>query len=141
MADEVFLPDGRETVASVIADALGEARIVRDEFEVRPVETHELRQLVESQHAINDEHLIVPAGECALHEPPQLRRHGSIEFETDRRSAPAALEHRLELAHQILGLFLDLDLAVADDAESTLPLDRITGKQPPDEEGGRVFAR
>ena len=36
--DEVLLADGREAVAAVVADALGKARIVGHEFEVRPVE-------------------------------------------------------------------------------------------------------
>ena len=42
MDDEVLLPDGGEAVAAVIADALGEARIVGHEFQVRPVDRDEL---------------------------------------------------------------------------------------------------
>ena len=64
-------------------------------------------------------------GERALHEAPQLRRHRRFDLEPDHRAAPAPLEHGLELAHQILGLFLDLDFGIADDAERALPLDRI----------------
>ena len=45
------------------------------------------------------------------------------------RAAPAALERGLEQAHQVLGLFLDLDLGVADDAEGALPLHRVARKQ------------
>ncbi len=67
-----------------------------------------------------------PHDKRALHEAAQLRRHRRLELEPDDRAAPAALEHRLELAHQILGLFLDLDLGVADDAEGALPLHRVT---------------
>ena len=139
--DEVLLADRREAVAGVIANALGVARIVGHEFEVRPVEAHELRQLVERQHAVDEENLVVAARQRALHETAQLRRHRRFELETDDRSAPAALEHRLELAHQVLGLFLDLDLGVADDAEGALPLDRIAGKQPADEQTRHLLER
>ena len=38
MDDDVLLPDRREAVAAVVADALGKARIVGHEFEVGPVD-------------------------------------------------------------------------------------------------------
>ena len=87
------------------------------------------------------EHLVVGAGERPLHESPQLRRHRGFDLEPDHRSAPAALEHGLEHAHQILRLFLDFDFGVADDAERALPLDRIAGEQPADEQAGRLLER
>ncbi len=123
--DEVLLADGGETVAAVIADALGESRVVGHEFEIGPVEAHQLRQLVERQHAVDQEHLVVAASKRALHEAPQLGRHGRFHLEPDHRSAPAPLEHGLELAHEVFGLFLDFDFGIADDAERALPLERI----------------
>ena len=80
-------------------------------------------------------------GERPLHEAPQLDRHRRVEFEPDHRAAPAALEHGLELAHQVFGLFLDFDVAVADDAEGALPLHRVAGEQPADEQAGRLLER
>ena len=136
MDDEVLLADGGEAVAAMIADALGKARIVRHEFEIGPVEAHELRQLVERQHAVDQEHLVV-ATERALHEAPQLGRHGGFDLEPDHRSAPAPLEHGLELAHQVFGLFLDLDFGIADDAERALPLERVAREQLADEQAGQ----
>ena len=79
--------------------------------------------------------------ERALHEAPQLRRHRGFDLEPDHRAAAAALEHGLEQPHQILGLFLDFDFGVADDAERALPLDRVAGKQPADEQAGRLLER
>ena len=55
--------------------------------------------------------------ELAGDEVAQFRRHLAVELDADHRTAAAALQRRLEEAHQILGLFLDLDIAVADDAE------------------------
>ena len=48
---------------------------------------------------------------------------------------------RLELAHQILGLFLDLDVAVADQPEGALPRHRVAGKQLADEHHRDVLER
>ena len=73
--DQVLLPDGGEAVAAMVADALGIARIVRHEFEIGPIEARELRQLVERQHAVDQEHLVVGDGERALHESAQFGRH------------------------------------------------------------------
>ena len=58
---EIFLTNGRETVAGVIADAFGIPRIVRHEFEIRPIHTHQLRQFVEREHAVDQEHLVIGA--------------------------------------------------------------------------------
>ena len=137
--DEVLLADGSEAVAAMVAHPLGIARIVGDEFEVRPVETHELGKLAERKDAVDQEYLVVAAGERPLHEAPQLDRHRRLDFETDHRSAPAALEHGLELAHQVFRLFLDLDLGIADHPEGALPFDRIAGEQASDEQAGRLL--
>ncbi len=72
MDHQVLLPDGREAVAALVADALGIARIVRHEFEIGPVDARELGQFVERQHAVDQEHLVVAAAERPLHEAPQL---------------------------------------------------------------------
>ena len=86
MDDQVLLPDRGKAVAGVIADALGEARIVRHEFEVGPVDGQKLRQLAQRQHALDQEHLVVGDGERALHEAAKLGRHRRFHFEADRPS-------------------------------------------------------
>ena len=67
--------------------------------------------------------------ERLLHETAQLDRHLRVEFEADHLSAPAALQRGLKQPHQVLGLFLDLDVAVADDAEEALSQDLVTREQ------------
>ena len=71
----------------------------------------------------------------------QLRRHLAVELDADHRAAAAALQRGLEQAHQILGLFLDLDIAVADDAERAGALDLVAGEQLADEQADRLFER
>ena len=75
MDDQILLPDGGEAIAAMVADALGIARIVGHEFEIGPVEPGELGQIVERQHAVDQEHLVVGDRQRALHETAQLRRH------------------------------------------------------------------
>ena len=45
-------------------------------------------------------------------------------------AAAAALEQRLEQAHQIFGFFLDFHVAVAQHAEQAGAASRVAGKQP-----------
>ena len=52
----------------------------------------------------------------------QVLGHRRLDLEADHAAAPALLQRRLEQAHEILGLFLDLEIAVADDPERALPL-------------------
>src|SRR5262249_15454091 len=47
----------------------------------------------------------------------------------------------LEQTHQILGFLLELDVAVADDAEAALPLYGVSGEELPDEQAGRILER
>ncbi len=85
--------------------------------------------------------LVVGDAKRALHEAAQFLRHRLLDFEPDHRAAAAALEHGLEQAHEIFGLFLDFDFGIADDAECALPLDDVAGEQLPDEQAGRLFER
>ena len=68
----------------------------------------------------------------------ELLRHRRLDLEADHRAAAAALQRALEEADEILGLFLDLDVRVADDAEGALPFDRVAGEEPRDEQRHRL---
>ncbi len=99
----------------------GKARIVGLELEVRPVDARRAataRSAPARRRPETPRRRRLPG---ALHEAAQFGRHGGVDFEADHRAAAAALERALEDAHQILGLFLDLDVRVADDAEAALP--------------------
>ena len=139
--DQILLPDGRETVARVIADAFRKARIVRHELQVGPVKAGQLRELVERQHSVDQEHVLVADRKRVRDEAPKLGWHRRLDLQADRRPAPPPLERGLEQTHQILGLFLDLDLGIPDDAKRALPLYGITGEQAADEQAGRLLDR
>ena len=139
--DEILLPDRGEAIAAVVADAVGIARRVGHEFEIRPVQLRDLRHLVQRQNAVDLEHAAIGGAERALHEVLQLGRHVGLDVEPDHQSAAAALERRLEQPHQVFGFFEDFQFGVADDAERAHPLHRIAGKQLADEKTGRAFDR
>ena len=84
--DEVLLPDRGKAIAAVIAHPLRIARRIGNEFKIRPVEVGELRHLVERQHAIDHEHVLVgdaPSARCT-----KLRSSagiGRLDVEADDR--------------------------------------------------------
>src|SRR5690606_27143453 len=55
--------------------------------------------------------------------------------------ATTALQCALIETNEIFRLLLDLDVAVADNAESALPLDPITGEEAADKQGDRLLDR
>ena len=101
----------------------------------------ELRQIVEREHAVDQEQFIVRAAQRALHEALELRGRRSLDLEPDHRAAAAALEHGFERADQVFGLFLDLDFGIADHPEGALPLDRVAREQAADEQRGGLLER
>ena len=130
MDRQILLPDGGETVAAIVAHALGKARIIRLELEIGAIDRDDLRQLVERQHTLVDEGLVRPDVELPGDEAAQGFRHLGIEFEPDDRPAATTLQRGFIEEHQILGLFLDLEIAVADDAEHPLPLHLVAREEP-----------
>ena len=122
----------------MVADAFREARRVGREFELGPVDGDELGEVVQGEHAVDHEDLVAGDGERRGDQRAQILRHRRLELEPDHRAAAAAFQRALEEAHEVLGLFLDLDVRVADDAERPLPLDHVAGEEPGDEQRDRL---
>ncbi len=139
--DQVLLADCRETIAAVIADAFGIARIVGHEFEIGTVEPGELGQIVEREHAVDQKDLVIGDRQRALHETAQLNRHRRIELEPDHRTTAALLERGLVKPHQVFRLFFDFNFRVADGTEGALPLNDVAGKKPANKQRRRFLER
>ena len=139
--DDVLLADRREAVAAMLADALGKTRIVGRELQIVARHGDDLRDLVERQRAVQHADAARRHAELAGDEIAQFRRHLLVELDADHRTAAAALQRRLEEAHQIFGLFLDLDIAVADEAERAGALDLVAREQLADEQADRFLER
>ena len=72
----------------------------------------------------------------------QLAGHRGAALHVDDRTAPAALEQRLEQQHEVFGFFLDFDVAVAQDAEHARHQSHaMTGEQPVEVQLDHVFQR
>ena len=136
--DEVLLPDGGEAVAAVLADALGEARRIGRKLQLRPVDGDELGEIVERQDAVDEEDLVRRDAEGLGDELAELLGHRRLDLEADHRAAAAALQRALEEADEILGLFLELDVRIADRPEGALPFHRIAGEEPCGEKRHRL---
>ena len=134
MDDDVLLADGGKTVAVHFADALGETRNIGFEFQVRPVDRHDLRQVVQGKHAVDRGDMREFGNDFIADEIAQVVGRVGIDLETDDRTAAAAFQCRFKGPHNILGLFLDLDIGVANDAEIARTDHLVAGEQLADEQ-------
>ena len=142
MDDDVLLPDRGEAIAAEIADALGKARVVGREDEVGPLVDDELLRRSPSPSSPSSANTSSAATLELLDQ----------ETRADRRASRASTLRRMTLPrrrrfsalsiepHQVFGLFLDLDLAVAQDAEHALP-DHARSRGTAGRETGRSSAR
>ena len=101
----------------MLADALREARIERRELEVGPVLLDQPREFRHAEEAAGFRDDRVAASRPSLTTAGPGFGHLRLELEPDDPAAAAALDRGAEIADQILGFFLDLDVAVADDPE------------------------
>jgi hypothetical protein len=118
--NDILGADRRETIAAMFADAFGETRAVWLEFEVGAVAVNQRRQRGDANEAVNlGDDRLVPHHLFAQN-GGQVGGHVGVHFEQDHAPAPPPPDRGAEQAHQILGLFLDFNVAVADDAEGAL---------------------
>src|SRR5205807_7775882 len=106
--DDVLGLDGGEAVAAEIADALGKARIVGREQQIRPLVDDQLLGVDQSENAVMAEHVAVGSVELLGEEAAEALRHAAIDAEADDMAAAATLQRRLVETDEILGLLLDL---------------------------------
>ena len=90
---------------------------------------------------IGREHVARCGVEPFHQKPAQILRHCRIDREQDHVTAPTTLQRRFEMADQILGLFLELDLTVAQHPEHSLGDDRKARKQVIQKQGDHLLDR
>jgi len=126
MDDDVLLPDGGKAVSAMVTDTLRKARVVRRKFQLRTFIEDQLRRVGISHHAIATHHAGIVGTKLARHEMTQLFRAFAIDFKPHHRSPAAAFQGAFEIAHQVFGLFLDFDVAVAQHPEHPPALKLVT---------------
>ena len=141
MDDDVLGADCGKAIAAEIADAFGKAGQERFELKIGPLFQYEPAGIGQAKQMIDKDNFRGLEIEVIGDELTQIRRHRTAAEHLDDRAAAAAFEQRLEQAHQILGLFFDFDIAVADDAEETGTDDGMTGEQTVAEESEDIFQR
>ena len=94
MDDEILLLDREKTIAAIVADAFGKARIIGLELEVRPVETDEFGKLVQGEHSVEDENFLADDIQFLGDECAQLLGHETVEFEPGSPNPAAASSTR-----------------------------------------------
>ncbi len=139
MDHHVLFADGRKTVARVFAYAFREARVVGLEAQILARRLGDFRKRIQRQQARQYRDAIFGNAEFLHDELTQRSRHFGIGLDTDHRPATAALEGRLEKAHEVFGFLLDFDVAVSNDAERARPLHLVAGEKPVDELADDVF--
>jgi len=127
--DNILRPDRGETIAAIFTDAFGKARRIGFEFQVWPILLDDAGQVADADEPFHlDHHGLMALKHVLQH---LLDRFGDALFylHADDAAPAAALDRAAIVADQILGLFLDLDVAVADDAEHAAVAHHISGEQ------------
>ena len=138
---QILFADGRENVAAIVADAFGIARLIALELQVWVAAGDQVRQLGQTQHAVDQNHVLGRSLQLADDEVAQIARHGRLDLDAHHRAQATLLQRLLELQDQIFSLFLDLDVRVADQAQNALFLNLAAGEQVVDEQQQHVFQR
>src|SRR5262249_12397436 len=106
-------PDGGKAVAMMLANPLREAADERLELKVWPVGDDQLIGVGKPNEALLHEALALRDLELLCDEALEPGWHRGFDLKPDDGATPPALQRRFEQSHQVLGLFLDLDVTVA----------------------------
>ena len=118
--EHVLLADRGEHVAIVILHPLGHSRREGRPEQVAPFLDHQLLEIRKPDHPFHLDHLLGVDMQLAHDRLAQRLRRPGRDLEPHHLAPPAPLERHLEFAHQILGLFLDFQIAVAQHPEAAM---------------------
>ena len=141
MDEDVLHADGGEDVAIVLAHALGEARLEGREDEIGAAVDDQLTQLVHAHDAVDFDDIHRLGLDLLDEEGLEVCGRAAVDLEADDAAAAALFQQDLEFADKVFGLFLDLDVAVADDAQHAAALRDAVREQRIEEERDDVFER
>ena len=128
--EDVLRADRREAVAAKVADALGEARGVRREEQVRPVVDDHLLDVHQADDAGLGIDFLGGRIDRVHHQFTQVGRHVGLQGQLDGGAAPPPLQRGLVGLHEVLGFLLELHIGVADQPEQPRSLHLEAGEQP-----------
>lgn len=99
-------------------------------MQVRAAVQHQLAHVGHAQQPLDLDHFVQPDLQPLHDQLAQPVGGAGGDLQPDHVAAAAALQRGLELAHQILGLVLELEVAVAQHPEGAVADIAIAGEQP-----------
>ena len=129
MDNNVFFADRGEAIPVMLANAFRVAWRIGIELEVGPILLHNVGQARHPQHSIDLDERCTRRRQPVAQQSLGSRVEFGFQLQLDHLSAPAALDRAAEGANQILGLFLDLDIAVSQHAKHAASPDLEAGEQ------------
>src|SRR5690606_12193887 len=137
--DDVLFTDCRETIATTVTNPFWKARIIRNELQIIARKRYDFRDLVDRQGGMHDRNAALRNAQLHCHKIAERLGNLVIEFNADHLPTPPPLQRAFKEANEILGLFLDLDIAVTNDTERSRTLDLIAWEELADEQLDRIF--
>ena len=135
----VLLADRREDVALEVLHPLRHALGVGVEEQLRPLLGDQLAQVLDADDAVDVHHLVAGDAQFVGDHRLQVGGRPGGDLEADHLAPAAALEGGLELPHQVLGLLLHFQVAVAQHLEEGVAGEAVAGEQAVDEELEEFF--
>ena len=125
----VLLSDRGKHVAVEIGDPLGHARREGRPEQVGALVQDQFAERGDADHPVDLDHLAAVDVELAHHRLQELGLRALGVRHPHHFPPAAALQRNLELAHEILGLFLQFEVAVAQDTELEIGPEPVAREQ------------
>ena len=142
MVDQYVLhPDGSKAVSTHFPNPLGIPRIIWRELQVGPVINDQFRKLGHTQNTVIQNDICILGTNFTGDEFPKMLWCARLHTQPDNTATPALLQQHFELTNEVFCFFLNLNIAVTDDAEKAAAFLLVTGEQIPDEQADHIFKR
>ena len=109
--------------------------------QVGPIIHHQFLEPDKADHPLDLDHFGILDVQLVHDLGLEVGRRARADLKPHHLAPAAALERGFEFAHQVFGLFLDLQIAVAQHAEQAGPRQFVARKQRPDMQAQQVFER
>ena len=130
MQQHILLGDGGEHVAIMVLHPFGHTRGKRRPQQIGAGVQHQFGQIGNPDQPVHLDHFLLADGEFLHDQLFQRRRGPGRDFHPHHFAPAAAFQGGFKLADQILGLVLDLQIAIAQHPERAGAFDPVARKQP-----------
>ena len=132
--DEILGSDRGEAIPAQFPDPLRKPGVIGPELEIRALDAGDLLQIAQARHTVVKHHVFGIDRQAVDDHRPEVVGDAGVDGEMDGDTPAPLLQRRLEAAHQVLGLFVDLEVGIANDPEPGEFTDLEAGKDPVEKE-------